>query len=248
MALATAFAVQAAGARVLRAGVFKPRTSPHSFQGLGTRGLDILRDVKDATGMPVVTELTDPRHLDEVLEVADAIQLGARSMQNYPLLTELGRIDVPVLVKRGLAATIDELLHAAEYVLSGGNERVILCERGIRTFETAYRFTLDVGAVAVLRERTGLPVVVDPSHAAGRRSLVLPLSLAAVAAGADGLLVEVHPDPAVALCDGEQALRAGEFDAYLHQVRQVARAVGRRTLDVVSAPVGGFRDPAAQVG
>ena len=198
--------------------------------------------------MPVVTELTDLRRLDEVLDVADAIQLGARSMQNYALLTELGRIDVPVLLKRGLAATIDELLHAADYILSGGNERVILCERGIRTFETAYRFTLDVGAVAVLRERTELPVVVDPSHAAGQRSLVLPLSLAAVGAGADGLLVEVHPDPAVALCDGEQALRAGEFDAYMHQVRQVARAVGRRTLDVVPAPVGSFHHQAVRAG
>ena len=154
MTLATALAVQAAGARVLRAGAFKPRTSPHSFQGLGTRGLDILRDVKAATGMPVLTELTDVRCLDDVLEVADAIQVGARNMQNYPLLTELGRIDVPVIVKRGLAATIDELLHAADYILTGGNERVILCERGIRTFETSYRFTLDVGAVAVLRQRS----------------------------------------------------------------------------------------------
>jgi 3-deoxy-7-phosphoheptulonate synthase len=155
-------------------------------------------------------------------------------MQNYALLAELGKIDVPVIVKRGLAATIDELLHAADYILTGGNERVILCERGIRTFETSYRFTLDVGAVPVLRQRTELPVVVDPSHAAGRRPLVLPLSLAAVAAGADGLLVEVHPNPPAALSDGEQALRTDEFDAYLRQVYQVARAVGRRTLEVVS--------------
>jgi 3-deoxy-7-phosphoheptulonate synthase len=241
MALATAYAVQAAGARVLRAGAFKPRTSPHSFQGLGSEGFEILRDVKAETGMPVVTELTDVRHLDELLQVADCVQVGARNMQNYALLTELGRADVPVVLKRGLAATVDELLHAAEYILCGGNERVILCERGIRTYETSYRFTLDLAAVAVLRERTRLPVIVDPSHAAGRRELVLPLSLAAVAAGADGLIVEVHPDPCAARCDGEQALETREFDAYLRRVRSVARVVGRHAPDPVrlapAAPV-----------
>jgi 3-deoxy-7-phosphoheptulonate synthase len=241
MALATAYAVQAAGARVLRAGAFKPRTSPHSFQGLGSEGFEILRDVKAETGMPVVTELTDVRHLDELLQVADCVQVGARNMQNYALLTELGRADVPVVLKRGLAATVDELLHAAEYILCGGNERVILCERGIRTYETSYRFTLDLAAVAVLRERTHLPVIVDPSHAAGRRELVLPLSLAAVAAGADGLIVEVHPDPCAARCDGEQALETREFDAYLRRVRSVARVVGRHAPDPVrlapAAPV-----------
>jgi len=228
MALETALAVQAAGARVLRAGAFKPRSSPHSFQGLGLLGLEILRDVKALTGMPVVTELTDLRHLDAVLDVADAVQVGARNMQNYAMLAELGRIGVPVLLKRGLAATVSEFLSAAEYVLEGGNERVILCERGIRTYETAYRFTLDLGAVAVLRERTHLPVIVDPSHAAGRRALVLPLSLAGVGAGADGHIVEVHPEPALALCDGEQALEASEFGAYMDQVRGVARVLGRR--------------------
>jgi 3-deoxy-7-phosphoheptulonate synthase len=231
MALETALAVQAAGAGVLRAGAFKPRTSPHSFQGLGFDGVEILRKVKAATGMPVVTELTDVRHLDELLEVADAVQVGARNMQNYALLTELGRIDAPVVLKRGLAATVDELLLAAEYILCEGNQKVILCERGIRTYETAYRFTLDLAAVAVLRERTHLPVIVDPSHAAGRRALVLPLSLAAVAAGADGLIVEVHPEPCAARCDGDQALETQEFDAYLRRVRSVARVVGRRAPD-----------------
>jgi 3-deoxy-7-phosphoheptulonate synthase len=168
-----------------------------------------------------------------MLGVVDAIQVGARNMHNYPLLTELGRTNTPVILKRGLSATIDEFLLAAEYVLCGGNESVILCERGIRTFETAYRFTLDVGAVAVVRERTQLPVIVDPSHAAGRRGLVLPFSLAAIAAGADGLIVEVHPDPSVALCDGAQALEADGFDAYLRQVHNVAAAVGRSTLEPV---------------
>jgi 3-deoxy-7-phosphoheptulonate synthase len=231
--LETALAVQGAGAGILRAGAFKPRTSPHSFQGLGSEALAILRDVKATTGMPVVTELTDVRHLDDVLEVADALQVGARNMQNYALLTELGRIDAPVVLKRGLSATVDELLHAAEYILCGGNAKVILCERGIRTYENAYRFTLDLAAVAVLRTRTELPVIVDPSHAAGRRGLVLPLSLAAVGAGADGLIVEVHPQPELALCDGEQALEADEFGAYMHKVRCVARAVGRREPDPV---------------
>ena len=227
MALATALAVQAAGARVLRAGAFKPRTSPHAFQGLGCEALEILREVKAATGIPVVTELTDIRLLDDVLDVADGVQVGARNMQNYPMLTELGRTDVPVVLKRGLSATLDELLLAAEYILCEGNERVILCERGIRTYERGYRFTLDLGAVAVLRERTHLPVIVDPSHAAGRRSLVLPLSLAAVGAGADGLIVEVHPEPSLALCDAEQALETREFGGYLRKVRSVARVLGR---------------------
>jgi 3-deoxy-7-phosphoheptulonate synthase len=225
--LRTALAVQAAGARVLRAGAYKPRTSPRSFQGLGWEGVDILREVKALTGMPVITEVTDIRRLDEVLDVADAVQVGARNMQNYPLLSELGMIEVPVLLKRGLSATVDELLMASEYILMGGNHRVILCERGIRTFESSYRFTLDLGAVAVLRERTQLPVIVDPSHAAGRRALVLPLALAAVGAGADGLIVEVHPEPSVARCDGEQAIEAHSFSGFMRQVRRVARAVGR---------------------
>jgi 3-deoxy-7-phosphoheptulonate synthase len=247
MALQTVLAVQAAGAAVLRAGVFKPRTSPHSFQGLGSRGLEILREVKAATGMPVVTEVTDVRRLDEVGEVADALQVGARNMQNYTLLTELGRTRVPVLLKRGFSATVDELLQAAEYILCEGNHRVILCERGIRTFEKAYRFTLDVGAVAVLRERTRLPVVVDPSHAAGRRALVLPLSLAALAAGADGLIVEVHPAPRAALCDGEQALTADGFGAYLRHVGRLARFMGRRFDQVPGPTVAAIPAPSAPV-
>jgi 3-deoxy-7-phosphoheptulonate synthase len=248
MALETALAVRAAGARVLRAGAFKPRTSPHAFQGLGCEALEILRDVKAATGMPVVTELTDIRLLDEVLDVADGVQVGARNMQNYPMLTELGRTDVPVVLKRGLSATLDELLLAAEYILCEGNERVVLCERGIRTYERGYRFTLDLGAVAVLRERTHLPVIVDPSHAAGRRALVLPLSLAAVGAGADGLIVEVHPEPSLALCDGEQALETQEFGAYLRKVRSVARVLGRRAPEpapvAVPTPVVSLADAA----
>ena len=233
MAMRAALAVRSAGARIMRAGAFKPRTSPHSFAGLGRKGLEILREVCAATGLPVVTELTDVRQLDAVAGVADAVQVGARNMQNYPLLTELGRQHVPVLLKRGLSATLDELLHAVEYILCEGNDRVILCERGIRTFETSYRFTLDLGAVPALRERTSLPIIVDPSHAAGRRSLVLPLSLAAVAAGADGLLVEVHPDPAAAQCDGEQAIIADGFGEYLHQVERLARFLDRRPVDAV---------------
>jgi 3-deoxy-7-phosphoheptulonate synthase len=233
--LDTALAVRAAGASILRGGAFKPRTSPHTFRGLGLAGLQILDDVRAATGMPVVTELTDLRHLDAVLGTADAIQVGARNMQNYALLEELGRVDVPVILKRALSATIDELLLAAEYILSGGNERVLLCERGIRTFETAYRFTLDLGAVAVLRERTELPIIVDPSHAAGRRELVLALSRAAAAAGADGLIVEVHADPDAALCDADQALVASQFGGYLDQVHAVAKAVGRQP-DVAALP------------
>jgi 3-deoxy-7-phosphoheptulonate synthase len=227
MALETALAVQAGGATVLRGGAYKPRSSPRSFQGLGRGGLDILRDVRERTGLPVVTELLDPRDLDEVAQVADAVQVGARNMHNSSLLRELGRTDLPVVLKRGFAATIDELLHAAEYVLCEGNHRVLLCERGIRTFETAYRFTLDVGAIAVLRRRTGLPILVDPSHAAGDRDLVLPLSLAAIGAGADGLIVEVHPDPDVALCDGPQSLATAAFGAYADRVHELARAMAR---------------------
>ena len=186
MMLDTAQIVKDAGAQLLRGGAYKPRTSPYSFQGLGGEGLRLLAEAKEETGMPIVTELMDVRDLEAVAEVADVIQLGARNMQNYTLLTEVGRAGIPVLLKRGLSATLEELLMAAEYVLKEGNEDVMLCERGIRTFETGYRFTLDLMAVPVLKELTHLPVVVDPSHAAGRRDLVLPLSLAAAAAGADG--------------------------------------------------------------
>jgi len=223
--LAAAEAVAVAGGTMLRGGAFKPRTSPRSFQGLGREGLRILAEARAATGLPVVTELTDVRELDAVLEVADVIQIGARNMQNFALLTEVGRSGRPALLKRGAAATIDELLSAAEYLLVEGNADVTLCERGIRTFERSTRFTLDVAAVPVLKERTDLPVIVDPSHAAGRRELVRPLSLAAVAAGADGLIVEVHPDPAAALSDGPQALTTDEFPGFAADVLGLAGAL-----------------------
>lgn len=226
--LDTAQAVKQAGAQMLRGGAYKPRTSPYSFQGLGEEGLRLLAEAKEVTGLPVVTELMDVRDLEAVLEVADVIQLGARNMQNYTLLTEIGRSGRPVLIKRGLSATIDELLMAAEYVLKEGNSDVILCERGIRTFETGYRFTLDLMAIPVLKELTHLPVVVDPSHAAGRRDLVPSMSMAAAAAGADGIIVEVHPEPDSAICDGPQQLRAEEFGAYLRRVEQVAEIAGKR--------------------
>jgi 3-deoxy-7-phosphoheptulonate synthase len=228
MALTTALGVMAAGASVFRGGAFKPRSSPRSFQGLGFRGLEILREVKRHTGLPVVTECTDIRHVEPISEVADAVQIGARSMQNFALLTEVGRGERPVLLKRGFAATVDELLLAADYVRDAGNDQVILCERGIRTFESSYRFTLDLNAVAILKERADLPVIVDPSHAAGRRELVPALSRAAVAAGADGLLVEVHPCPEEALCDGRQALELRDFGPYLDEVQAIAHLLGRR--------------------
>jgi 3-deoxy-7-phosphoheptulonate synthase len=219
--------VRDAGGQLLRGGAYKPRTSPYSFQGLGVEGLRLLQEAKEQTGLPIVTELMDVRDIDAVLEVADVVQLGARSMQNYSLLTEVGRSGKPVLIKRGLSATLEELLMAAEYVLKEGNDNVMLCERGIRTFEQSYRFTLDLMAVPVLKELTHLPVVVDPSHAAGRRALVEPLSLAAVAAGADGIIVEIHPDPDSAICDGPQAVVADEFPDYLRKVEEVARIAGK---------------------
>jgi len=225
--LDSAHAVKEAGAQLLRGGAYKPRTSPYSFQGLGEGGLRLLAEAREETGMPIVTELMDARDLDEVLAVADVIQLGARNMQNYSLLTELGRAGKPVLLKRGLSATLDELLMAAEYILKEGNEAVMLCERGIRTFETAYRFTLDLMAIPVLKDLTHLPVIVDPSHAAGRRDLVLPMSRAAAAAGADGIIVEVHPEPERAICDGPQQLRADEFGDYLRQVEAAAELAGK---------------------
>jgi 3-deoxy-7-phosphoheptulonate synthase len=225
--LETARVVRDAGATLLRGGAYKPRTSPYAFQGLGQEGLRLLAEAKAETGLPIVTELMDGGDLDAVLEVADVIQIGARNMQNYPLLSELGRAGRPVLLKRGLAATLDELLMAAEYILKEGNPSVMLCERGIRTFETAYRFTLDLMAVPVLKELSHLPVIVDPSHAAGRRDLVTPLSLAAAAVGADGIIVEVHPNPDEAICDGPQALRAEDFAAYAAAVEQAATLAGK---------------------
>jgi 3-deoxy-7-phosphoheptulonate synthase len=212
---------------MLRGGAYKPRTSPYAFQGLGTEGLRLLAEAKARTGLPIVTELMDARDLEAVLEVADVIQIGARNMQNYALLSEVGRSGCPALIKRGLSSTLDELLMAAEYVLKEGNENVMLCERGIRTFETAYRFTLDLTAVPVLKELSHLPVVVDPSHAPGRRDLVEPLSLAAAAAGADGIIVEVHPAPEEAICDGPQQLRAEDFAGYADKVEAVAALAGK---------------------
>ena len=225
--LATAEAVRDGGATMLRGGAYKPRTSPYAFQGLGQEGLRLLTEAKALTGLPIVTELMDARDLEPVLEVADMIQIGARNMQNYALLAEVGRSACPVLIKRGLSATVEELLMAAEYVLKEGNEAVVLCERGIRTFETAYRFTLDLTAVPVLKELSHLPVIVDPSHAAGRRELVEPLSLAAAAVGADGIIVEVHPDPEHAICDGPQALRADGFAAFAARVEAAAAVAGK---------------------
>jgi 3-deoxy-7-phosphoheptulonate synthase len=215
------------GAAMLRGGAYKPRTSPYSFQGLGVEGLRLLQEAKEETGLPIVTEVMDARDIPDVAEVADVIQIGARNMQNYPLLTEVGRTGIPVLLKRGLAATLDELLMAAEYVLKEGNPDVMLCERGIRTFETAYRFTLDLMAVPALKELTHLPVVIDPSHAAGRRDWVAPMSLAAAAAGADGIIVEVHNEPSEAICDGPQALATERFAEYAEQLRHIAEVAGR---------------------
>jgi len=225
--LAVACAVKTAGASVLRGGAFKPRTSPYSFQGLREEGLALLALARERTGLPLVTEVMDARHLEAVLGCADILQVGSRNMHNYSLLEEVGRCRVPVLLKRGMSATIDEYLHAAEYVLKGGNDRVILCERGIRTFEPSTRNTLDLNAVPMLKHRTHLPVIVDPSHGTGHDWMVAPMACAAVAAGADGLLVEVHPDPVHALSDGAQALTLDGFACLVRQVAAVAAAVGR---------------------
>ncbi|MEJ2217772.1 MAG: 3-deoxy-7-phosphoheptulonate synthase [Gemmatimonadota bacterium] len=223
----TARRVRAAGARMLRGGAFKPRTSPYSFRGLGERALALLAQVREETGLPVVTEVMDTRQVELVAAHADVLQVGARNMQNFALLSELGRLQRPVLLKRGLSATVRELLMAAEYVMEQGNRDVILCERGIRTFETSTRNTLDIGAIPVLKAETHLPVVVDPSHAAGRSGLVAPLAFAAVAAGADGLLVEVHPRPEDALSDGDQSLDPDAFDALMGRLAVFAAAAGR---------------------
>ncbi|HEX4759452.1 MAG TPA: 3-deoxy-7-phosphoheptulonate synthase [Thermoleophilaceae bacterium] len=230
--LDTARVVRDSGAQLLRGGAYKPRTSPYSFQGLGDAGLPLLAEAKEETGLPVVTELMDVRDLEPVLDVADVIQVGARNMQNYTLLTELGRAGRPVLLKRGLSSTLEELLMSAEYILKEGNENVILCERGIRTFEPSYRFTLDLMAVPVLRELSHLPVVIDPSHATGRRDWVLPMSLAAAAAGADGIIVEIHPEPETAICDGPQALRSETFPDYIRQLEAAAALAGKEFAEV----------------
>src|ERR687884_777929 len=221
--LETARAVADAGATMLRGGAFKPRTSPYTFQGLGDQALAILREAGDETGLPVVTELMDPRHVEPVLEAADVIQIGARNSQNFLLLAEVGRAHKPVLLKRGLSLSVEELLMAAEYVAKEGNDRIILCERGIKTFESTTRYTLDLGSVAVLKHETHLPVIVDPSHAAGRRDLVLPLARAAAAVGADGIIVEAHPQPEEALSDGPQQIPTADFGEFARTVRGVVQ-------------------------
>jgi 3-deoxy-7-phosphoheptulonate synthase len=223
----TAERVKEAGARLLRGGAFKPRTSPYAFQGLGEEGLRYLDEARKRTGLPVVTELMDPRDVDLICEYADVIQIGARNMQNFRLLKEAGKTKKPVLLKRGLSSTIKELLMSAEYIAAEGNSKIMFCERGIRTFETAVRSTLDLSAVPVLKEETHLPVIVDPSHAAGRWDMVAPLAKAAVAIGADGLLIEVHRDPESALCDGAQSLKPSKFTELMLELRRIAEAVGR---------------------
>jgi 3-deoxy-7-phosphoheptulonate synthase len=216
------------GAWLLRAGAFKPRTSPYSFQGIGVEGLDILDRVKASTGIGVVTEVLDPRDVERVNETADMIQVGARNMANFPLLVELGQLSTPVLLKRGFGATVEELLGAAEYILAEGNRSVILCERGVRGFDSITRHILDVGAVAYLKKTTHLPVIVDPSHAAGRADLVRPLARAGIAAGADGLLVEVHPHPEEVHSDGAQAVSLSSFERIVEDVTTLAALDGRR--------------------
>ncbi|RMF79473.1 MAG: 3-deoxy-7-phosphoheptulonate synthase [Nitrospirae bacterium] len=225
---AVATAVKGAGAQVLRGGAFKPRTSPYSFQGLAEEGLKIMREVADEVGMPMVTEVMNPREIDLVARYTDVLQIGTRNVQNFSLLREVGQTRLPVFLKRGLATTIKEFLMSAEYILAGGNQQVILCERGIRTFETATRNTLDLSAVPVLKERTHLPVVIDPSHATGHWQYVAPMAKAAVAAGADGLMIEVHNDPEHALSDGPQSLKPEKFARLMEELRALAEAVGRR--------------------
>ncbi len=224
--------VAAYGATALRGGAYKPRTSPYAFQGLGREGLELLASAGRASGLPVVTEVMEPAEVQPMAPFVDCFQIGARSMQNYPLLREAGRSGKPVLLKRGPSSTIKEFLLAAEYILLEGNPDVILCERGIRTFENATRNTLDLNAVPVLKSQTHLPVIVDPSHGTGRRDAVIPMARAAVAAGADGLMVEVHPDPERALSDGDQSLTLAQFRSLVEEIRPVAEAIGRR----VAAP------------
>ena len=219
--------VKASGANFLRGGAFKPRTSPYSFQGLKYEGLELLNEAKAKTGLPIVTELMSPYDIETFVEKADIIQVGARNMQNFDLLKELGKINKPILLKRGLSATIEELLMSAEYIMAGGNEQVILCERGIRTFETYTRNTLDLSAVPAIKKLSHLPVIIDPSHSAGKWWMVEQLSKAAVAVGADGLIIEVHNDPQKALCDGQQSLKPDVFAKLMEDLKLIAAAVGR---------------------
>ncbi len=227
----TARAVRKNGAGVLRGGAFKPRSSPYNFQGLGEEGLKMLKEINGETGMPVVTEVMDTRQVELVSKYADMLQIGSRNMQNYPLLKEVGMSKLPILLKRGMMATLEEFLLAAEYILNMGNENVVLCERGIRTFETSTRNTLDLSAVPMLKRLSHLPVIVDPSHGTGIRWMVPSMSKAAIAVGADGLIIEVHYKPEEALCDGYQSLSINEFGELMLDLRKVARAVGR---DIVS--------------
>ena len=225
--LKIAHAVQAAGAVMLRGGAYKPRTSPYTFQGLGEVGLRILAEARALTGMPVVTEVMDTETLPLVTQYADMLQIGARNMQNYSLLRAVGRTRHPVLLKRGFAATVKDLLLAAEYILAEGNPHVVLCERGIRTFDDSLRFTLDLGAVPLIKKLSHLPVIVDPSHASGRADMVIPMARAAIAAGADGLIIEVHDNPAFAVCDGTQSLVPEGFAELMQQLQRIAIAIGR---------------------
>jgi 3-deoxy-7-phosphoheptulonate synthase len=224
---ATARSVAASGATLLRGGAFKPRTSPYAFQGLGEDGLSLLEEGRALTGLPIITEVMEPGQVERVAESADVLQIGARNMQNFPLLKEVGRSDKPCMLKRGLAATIEEWLMAAEYIMHAGNANVILCERGIRTFETATRNTLDLSAIPLVKRLSHLPIIADPSHGTGHRYLVQPMALAAAAAGADGLLIEVHPQPETALSDGPQSLTLEGFAALMATLEQVLGAIGR---------------------
>jgi len=226
--LETAQAVREAGAHALRGGAFKPRTSPYTFQGLGEEGLDLLVEAREITGMPVVVEITSVTQVEMMTKLVDVLQVGARNMQNFALLSAVGKTQSPVLLKRGMSATVEELLMASEYILSGGNERVVLCERGIRTFETATRNTTDINAIPVLKSMTHLPVILDPSHSTGHADYVTAVARAAIAAGADGLIVEVHPDPTHALSDGRQSLKPEKFADLVKQVGKIADAMGRR--------------------
>jgi len=219
--------VKNAGATFIRGGAFKPRTSPYAFQGLEEEGLRYLADARERTGLPIVTEVMDPRDIELIARYADVLQIGARNMQNFRLLKEVGMCKKPVLLKRGISATIKEWLMSAEYIMAGGNHQVILCERGIRTYETATRNTLDLSAIPVLKQLTHLPVIVDPSHAVGKWDLVAPMAKAAVAAGADGLIIEVHSNPEEVLCDGEQSLKPKSFKLLMDELRLIAKAVGR---------------------
>jgi len=225
--LATARSVMKSGAAILRGGAFKPRTSPYSFQGLGQKGLELLAEARLDTGLPIVSEVMDTRQVELVSQYADILQVGSRNMQNFPLLAEVGKSKKPVLLKRGMMATIDEYLFAAEYLLNQGNEQVILCERGIRTFETSTRNTLDLSAIPVLKKLSHLPVFADPSHGTGHRWLVPDMAKAAIAVGADGLLVEVHNNPEEALCDGSQSLHPEEFEKMMADIGRIAEAIGR---------------------